>query len=176
MNGILDDLFREYILPTIGTVIASLLSYLLWQAVAWLKAKVHDASFHCAMEKLARTTDDAVLEAMQTTVKTLKKDGEWTRERGLEVRDNVFGVVRRHLGPKGWAELKGCLGTTDTVLEGRVHTMIESSIARVKMTAKPLVDVTSTTVRNAAVVIEGAPTPIDPEVTAVDGPRVPVTP
>lgn len=164
MDGILDDLFREYILPTLGTVISGLVSWLLWQAVAWLKAKVHDASFHCAMEKLARTTEDAVLEAQQTTVKTLRKEGAWTRETALEVRDNVYDVVRRHLGPKGWAELKGCLQTTDVVLEGRVHTMIEAAVAKLKGAGtKKLIDAKVTAV-------EGVPVELDPDVTAVDGP------
>jgi hypothetical protein len=168
MDGILDDLFREYILPTLGTVISALLSWLLWQTVAWLKAKVHDASFHCAIEKLARTTEDAVLEAQQTTVKTLRKEGAWTKETALQVRDNVFDVVRRHLGTKGWTELKDCLGTTDVVLEGRVHTMIESTLAKIKGGAHvPGV----TNVANV-MKVEGVPVEIDPEVTAVDGPKV----
>lgn len=162
MNGILLEIFREYILPVLGTAIASLISWLLWQAVAWLKAKVHDASFHCAMEKLARTTEDAVLEAQQTTVKTLRKEGAWTRDTALQVRDQVFDVVRRHLGPKGWAELKGCLGTTDQVLEGRVHTMIEAAVAKLKG-----IGATGKTVNIAAAKVEAE---IDPDITAVDGP------
>lgn len=166
MDTILDDIFREYVLPLLGTTIASLISWLLWQAVAWLKAKVHDASFHCAMEKLARTTEDAVLEAQQTAVKTLRKDGAWTRDTAVQVRDNVFAVVQRHLGPKGWAELKGCLGTTDEVLTGRVITMIEASVAKLRGAgAKQVIDAKVTA-------IEGIPVEVDPEVTAVDGPRV----
>lgn len=132
MDGLLFDMFRGYVLPVLGTAISSLATWAMWQGIAWLKSKVHDARFHCAIEKLGRTTEDAVLEAQQTTVARLRKDDKWGAATAAGVRDDVFSVVKRHLGKKGLAELRGCLGSSDEVIDGRIRTMIESAVAKSK--------------------------------------------
>lgn len=112
--------------PLIVTALGALATWVTWKLKDWLNAKVHDARFHCATEKISHFTANAIAEAEQTTVKQLKKDGKWDVEKAKTVRDSVVDVVKRHLGPQGLKELKGCLGHDEKVIEGMIRTQIES--------------------------------------------------
>jgi len=116
--------------PVIITLLGTLATWATWHLKNWLDAKVHDARFHCATEKIAHFTENAIAEAEQTTVKTLKETKKWDADAARTVRDGVVGVVRRHLGKHGMAELKGCMGHGEDVVEGLIRTQIEATIHR----------------------------------------------
>lgn len=133
MSDALLQFFVQYILPVIGTAAGSLLTWGLYQAVGWIKGRTHDARFHCAMDKLTTLTEAAVLEAQQTTVRTLQEMQNWDANTAQAVRDQVVGVVKRHLGKQGLDEVKSCLGQTEAVIEGMIRTQIEAMLAKIKM-------------------------------------------
>ncbi len=121
------------VLPLLVTAAGSLAVLGLNHFNNWLKSKVHQASFACATDKLTSLVSAAVEEAQHTTVEALKaKDGGWNEETAKTVRDGVAGVVKRHLGTKGMKELVGCLGVDENIIEGRIHTLIESYLLQRK--------------------------------------------
>lgn len=132
MNDLLFQLFRDYILPVLGTAAGSLASLGLYHVIGWVKGKSHDARFHCAMDKLGTITEAAVLDASQTMVRVLKKQDRWDAAAGRQVRDDVADAIKGHLGSKGWAEIKGCLGKDDREIESLIRTMIEAQLAKLK--------------------------------------------
>ena len=132
MSNVLFQFFVEYILPVMGTAVGSLLTWAMYQGIGWLKGKSHDARFHCAMDKIGSLTEAAVLEASQTTVKRLRAADKWGANTAAGVRSDVVDVVKRHLGSKGWAEVKSCLGQSNEVIEGMIRTQIEAQLAKLK--------------------------------------------
>lgn len=119
----------ETVGPLLVTALGTLATWVVWKLKDWINAKVHDARFHCATEKIAHFTQNAIAEAEQTIVKDLKaQDGKWTPEAQKAVRDNVVEVVKRHFGARGLKELKGCLGHDEKVIEGMIRTQIEATL------------------------------------------------
>lgn len=127
----------DIVAPTLVTLIGGLLSLMIARANQWLRSRVHSASFQCATDRLTALTQNAVAEAEQTVVKTLKEDGgKWSEpETQRAVRDGVADVVKRHLGTRGMKELEGCLGIGAKEIEGMIHTHIEAAISRKKVDA-----------------------------------------
>ncbi|PCJ22419.1 MAG: hypothetical protein COA94_09130 [Rickettsiales bacterium] len=96
----------------------------------WLDSQAHMASFACASTKLASLASDAVLEVEQTLVKQLKNDEAWNADTAKTARDTAAAIVKRHLGTRGLAELRGCLGLALADIEGLIRTQIEVSVQR----------------------------------------------
>ncbi len=116
--------------PVIVALLGTLTTWAMWHLKNWLDAKVHDARFHCATEKIAHFTENAIAEAKQTTVKLLKETKKWDADAAKTVRDGVVDVVKRHLGKRGLAELKGCMGHDEKIVDGMIRTQIEATLNR----------------------------------------------
>lgn len=122
----------DAIVPIIITALSVVTTAVLAKFNAYMRSKVHSASFDCASMKLDRLVEDAVREANRTIVaeyKNAASDGKLTRQEGLRIRDMVVDVVKRQLGDKGLIELQGCLGGLDlAVIEDLIRTRIEATL------------------------------------------------
>lgn len=130
--SVIGQQLMDILVPAVVALLGGLISLMLARANQWLRSRVHSASFQCATDRLTALTQNAVAEAEQTVVKTLKEDHEkWSDpETQRAVRDGVADVVKRHLGPRGMKEMQGCLGIGAKEIEGMIHTHIEAVISR----------------------------------------------
>jgi hypothetical protein len=97
-----------------------------------MKAKVHDASFSCAMDKVTRHAESAVLNVSQTFVKNARRTGAWDSNSHEKARDIAREHVRKLVGPGGWKELRGCLGQSDEGVGTVVDAALEGALAKLK--------------------------------------------
>ncbi len=126
--------------PLIVTAIGTLGTWLIWTLKNFVDAKVHDARFHCATEKIAVLTSNAMAEAEQTVISKIRGTNKWNDDAKKAVKDSVVGVVKRHLGSRGLKELKGCLGHNEAGVEALIRTQIESGLAKLNTIGKPRFD------------------------------------
>ena len=106
---------------------------LLTRLDSWVKARARDAAWQGANDRLARLAADAVEEVGQAFVRVAKADPDaWTDAAKAEARALAESIVRRHLGERGIGETAARLGVSKQVLDGRIVTLIEGSIARQK--------------------------------------------
>jgi len=116
------------IVSLLGTVVTGLLAWASKSIKQWLEGKAHAATFQCATDKLEVVTRNAVWEVEQTLVRQLKSEDNWNVETAKLARDTAVQTAVRHLGKHGLAELKGCLGQTQEVIEGMIRTYIEKHV------------------------------------------------
>lgn len=134
MQPILDAL-RPAFLMLIEGAGAALVPLLLWKLNEWAKAKVHDARFHCAMDKVRAVAESSVVDVMQTYVKGVRRTGEWSDEAKAEAKTRAMALAKNRLGRAGLKELRGCLGHDDAGIEDVIAGELEQAVRRVKETA-----------------------------------------
>lgn len=122
----------QYVMPTLATAVSALITWGLRHVIALLKAKSHDARFHCAMDKVETVTVDAVMNAEQTVVGDLRKGGKVDSETGKKALAAALETARSNLGPRGIAELRDCLGLDPPAIDRLLSTRIEREVLRRK--------------------------------------------
>lgn len=119
--------------PYIAMLVSAMLTWSLRYAIAWLKAKSHDASYHCAMDKIENATTAAVRQAEQTVVAELKRDAaKLTREDATTVFRTARDSAVAALGPRGIAEIRGCLGLDNDGVLALLGQKIEEAVHRMR--------------------------------------------
>lgn len=128
----LHALVRPYLLTAIEGILLVLVPLLGHKLNEWAKAKVHDARFHCAMDKLEKHAEKAVLDVGQTYVKGVRRDGKWGGEAATLAKEKARGQLLTLLGPGGRKELLECLGQDEKGLSGLIDSAIETALVKAK--------------------------------------------
>jgi beta-lactamase superfamily II metal-dependent hydrolase len=123
---------QPILLTFISAVLMTAAPVLLWKLNEWAKAKVHDARFHCAMDKLTTHAERAVLDVGQTYVKAVKREGQWGGAAAQEAKGMARSRLLAMLGPGGLKELKGCLGQDEEGLQQLISGAIEAAVVAAK--------------------------------------------
>ncbi len=118
--------------PYIAMLVSAMLTWGLRYAIGWLKAKSHDASYHCAMDKVEGASLAAVEHAQQTMVDELRKDGKLSKEDAATIFDAAQDSAIKALGPRGIKEIQGCLGLDAEGVAALIQQKIEQAVHRSK--------------------------------------------
>lgn len=135
MNDFIMELLttlRPAFLTLIEGAAAVAVPFLLWKLNEWMKAKVHDARFHCAMDKVTTHAEAAVLDTFQSYTKAVRKTGKWDGEAAKVAKDKGLEKLKKLMGPAGMAEIKGCLGQDDEGVQGLLESALETTLVKFK--------------------------------------------
>lgn len=120
------------LLTLIEGTLAVAVPFLLLHLNAWLKARSHDARFHCAMDKVTRYAETAVLDTAATYTKAVRATGQWDGEAAKAAKKKGLERLRQLLGPSGLGEIKGCLGHDDDGVAGVLEAGLEQAYVKLK--------------------------------------------
>jgi hypothetical protein len=119
-------------LTLIEGVVAVAVPTILFHFNAWMKARSHDARFHCAMDKVTHHAEAAVLDTFQTYTKAVARTGSWGDEAAGEAKRRGLEKLRKLLGGSGLKELQGCLGHDEEGVAGILESGLEAAVNRLK--------------------------------------------
>lgn len=131
------------LLPTLVAVLGSLLCALIGFAITYLKSKTKNAQVLGALDRLDQVTEDAVKDAQQRVVSSVKP-GDNLNQVLTEAKASALDSVKSHYGEKGIQELKKVLGWDDvqknlsTKIEAKVHDL-KLEKAKVTVTDVPTI-------------------------------------
>lgn len=146
---------QPILLMVIGTTLSAFVPLLMLKLNTWAKSKVHDARFHCAMDKLTQHAESAVLDVAQTYVAAVRREGKWSGDAAAEAKALARGKLMTLLGPTGLAEVKSCLGQSDAGLAQLVESTLEAALVK----AKPLMGLPAAQAAAAPVIDVGTGQP-----------------
>lgn len=128
------DLIQPVLLTLIEGIIAAIVPLLLWKLNAWAKAKVTNAHFKCAMDRVMAVVENAVLDVSQTYVKGVRRNGKWNGEAAKMAKERALELIIKRLGPQVLSELRQCLSHDSegvaSVIEGAVEKVVAMLKAR----------------------------------------------
>lgn len=146
---------QPILLMIIGTAVTAFVPLLMLKLNTWAKSKVHDARFHCAMDKLTQHAESAVLDVAQTYVAAVRREGKWSGDAAAEAKALARGKLTTLLGPTGLAEVKSCLGQSDAGLAQLMESALETALVK----AKPLMGLPAAQAGAAPIIDVGAGQP-----------------
>lgn len=132
MNEFLSDVLQPFALTVIEAAFAAFVPAAFWYARQWMAARVHDARFRCAMEKISTYAEIAVLEVGNLYCKEARRTEFWTNEKGVAAKVRARAVFERLVGPAGLKELQRCLGHTPDGVEAVTDGALERAVALAK--------------------------------------------
>ena len=130
------DIFLEYLLPIVATLLASLLTALTAYATAWLHAKTKreeqagaDAKTAALFGLATSVIEDVVAEVDQTEVADRRRHGPLTEGERDMAKGLAITNTKRNLGPAFLGRLNEALGGA---AEEWIATKIEATVAKSK--------------------------------------------
>ena len=123
-------------LMIIEGIVMAAVPFILMNFNKWMKAKSHDASFHCAMDKISTHAEAAVLDTFQTYTKAVRKSGKWDAEAATAAKTQGMGKLQGLLGPGGVKELMGCLSQSEEGVKGLLESGLEAAVNKLKQSGQ----------------------------------------
>ena len=123
---------QPVILTVIDGVLMAAIPFILMNFNKWMKAKGHNASFHCAMDRLTQHVEAAVLDTFQTYTKAVRKSGNWDEATAETAKAKAMEKLKSLLGPGGLKEVMGCLGQDAAGIEGLFESRLEAAVNKLK--------------------------------------------
>lgn len=108
------QIFLEYILPALLSLIGALASWALARLASHLRARTDAARWSLAVAQLADVARAAVAEAevsLRPQFARAMADGKLSPEEGAALKSEVLRIVRERLAPQTWATLEAWLGS-----------------------------------------------------------------
>lgn len=120
------------LLTLIEASAAAAVPFILYHFNAWMKARSHDARFHCAMDKVTQYAETAVLDIAARYTKGVRSSGKWDGDAAAQAKDLGLAKLQGLLGPAGLNELKGCLGHDAEGVTGVLEGGLEKAYIKLK--------------------------------------------
>jgi len=117
------------LLALASSALTGALAWLAKRAADYMGSRAHLASLECATTRMTQAANAAVEEIEQTLVKSLKAEDAWTAESARAARDEAMAIAMRHLGTRGLAEIRECLGHGVDDVRAMLRSFIEARVA-----------------------------------------------
>jgi hypothetical protein len=136
MNGILLNLFTQYVVPGLGTAIMGLITYGSGLLISKLNTKLKNDQVRQALDQLSKITKSVVQNLNQTLVAGIKAksaDGDLSPEDMREIKAKAINLIKAQMQ----TEFLELLAKNTIDVDGLIDTEIESSVFELKKKAIP---------------------------------------
>jgi hypothetical protein len=127
MNGILLNLFTQYVVPGLGTAIMGLITYGSGLLISKLNTKLKNDQVRQALDQLSKITKSVVQNLNQTLVAGIKAksaDGDLSPEDMREIKAKAINLIKAQMQ----TEFLELLAKNTIDVDGLIDTEIEASV------------------------------------------------
>jgi hypothetical protein len=132
--------WNSVLIPLVLVISTALTLVLGWAARKYgllVDSKVKNELAGGILHRLGEAAFRVVRELQQTVVEELKEDGEWDKEKAVEIKNLAIAKLKEYLGPKGLAEAMDILGLNEGGILSLLGTLIEAEVHDLKADADP---------------------------------------